>query len=103
MLSGSRPSVASLYTRDPLKLSTKPRMIGRLDPLVPIVVKSSHHSYYCPLNLFKYIYQRICFFEEDSCIGNVFFKFEPSCCIGEVCESVDKAAVVGASTDACMK
>lgn len=52
---------------------------------------------------FKYIYQRICIFEEDSCIGNVFFKFEPSCCIGEVCESVDKAAVVGASTDACMK
>lgn len=43
----------------------------------------------------------MCIFEEDSCIGNVFFKFELSCCSGEVCESVDKAAVVGASTDAC--
>lgn len=103
MLSGSQPNAASLYTRDPLKLSTKPQMIGCLDPLVPIVVKSSHHGYYCPLNLFKYKYQRLCIFEEDSCIGNVFFKFELSCCIGEVCDSVDKAAVVGASTDACMK
>lgn len=101
MLSGSRPSAVSLYTRDPLKLSTKPRMIGCLDPLVPIVVKSSRRGYYCPLNLF--IYQRTCILEKDSCIGNVFFKFELSCCIEEVCESVDKAAVVGASTDACMK
>lgn len=55
MLSGSRPSAVSLYTRDPLKLSTKPRMIGCLDPLVPIVVKSSRYGYYCPLNLYEYV------------------------------------------------
>lgn len=41
MLSGSRPSEVSLYARDSLKLSTKTRMIERVDPSVPIVAESA--------------------------------------------------------------
>lgn len=41
MLSGSRPSALSLYARDSLKLSTKTRMIGHVDPSVPIVAESA--------------------------------------------------------------